>query len=105
MNRAPIILGIALIIAAIAPGRAQTTATAAPTEQNAVVQQIPLDAAQQSTTSLKTADGLMEGFTYSLTFSQPDGLTGELTSVQSYPNQWGGAEVDRLNSFSSSSSS
>ena len=33
MNRAPIILGIALIIAAIAPGRAQTTATAAPTEQ------------------------------------------------------------------------
>ena len=96
MNRAPIILGIALIIAAIAPGRAQTTATAAPTEQNAVVQQIPLDAAQQSTTSLKTADGLMEGFTYSLTFSQPDGLTGELTSVQSYPNQWGGAEVDRL---------
>ena len=38
----------------------------------------------------------MEGFTYSLTFSQPDGLTGELTSVQSYPNQWGGAEVDRL---------
>ncbi|MFR4973230.1 MAG: hypothetical protein ACLUB2_07510 [Butyricicoccus pullicaecorum] len=52
MNRAPIILGIALIIAAIAPD-AQTTATAAPTEQNAVVQQIPLDAAQQSTTLSK----------------------------------------------------
>lgn len=96
MNRAAIILGIALITAAIAPGRTQTTATAAPAEQNAVVQQIPLDAAQQSTASLKTADGLMEGFTYSLTFSQPDGLTGALTSAQSYPNQWGGAEVDRL---------
>lgn len=94
MNRAPIILAIALVIAAIAPGRAQTTATAAPMEQTAIVQQTTLEAASDS--SVKTGDGLMEGFTYSLTFSQPDGLTGDLTSVQSYPNQWSGAEVDRL---------
>lgn len=94
MNRAPIILAIALVIAAIAPGRAQTTATAAPMEQTAIVQQTTLESASDS--SVKTGDGLMEGFTYSLTFSQPDGLTGDLTSVQSYPNQWNGAEVDRL---------
>lgn len=96
MNRAPIILGIALVIAAIAPGRAETTATAAPVEQTSVVQQAAaVQQAQQSTSSLKTAHGLMKGFTYSMAFSQPDGLTGDLTSIQAYPNQWEGAVIDR----------
>lgn len=93
MNRAPIVLGIALLIAAIAPARADMTATAAPVEQTSTVQQA------QTTTSddqqWLTGDGVMKDFTYSLTFSQPNGLTGELTSAQCYPNQWDGAVIDR----------
>lgn len=95
MNRAPIILGIALLIAALAPGRADMAATAAPVEQTTAVQQQAQTTPVSDDEQWLVGTGVMNDFTYSLTFSQPNSLTGDLTSAQSYPNQWDGAVIDR----------
>lgn len=92
MNRTAIVLGLALLVAAIAPGRSgELKATAAPaisTETTAV---------ENEQTNLRTiATGRMEGFSYMLQFTQPDGLTGTIVSGQVFPDLWDGATIDRI---------
>ncbi len=104
MNRAAIILVLALVVAAVAPGRTELKATAAPAGQTAA-------ATQQAGTMTEEAslpDGLytvqggdMDGFAYTLQFTQPDGQSGNLISGQAYPNQWNGAIIDRMSTAQS----
>ena len=97
MNRAAIILALALVVAAIAPGHTEFGATAARAEQ-APAQQAGAAAEQASLPDgLYTVQGgTMDGFAYALQFTQPDGQTGSLISGQAAPNQWNGAVFDRM---------
>lgn len=92
MNRTAIVLGLALLVAAIAPGRsAELKATAAPALSTETA------ATEKEQTGLRTiATGRMEGFSYMLQFTQPDGLNGAIASSQVFPDLWDGATIDRI---------
>lgn len=92
MKRAPVIIAIALVVAAVAPGRDELEANAVQNGQAAEMQQ--LAPAQPGTSTGGQSE--MEGFAYTLDFTQPDHLSGPLSSAWAYPNQWGGAEFDRM---------
>lgn len=92
MNRTVIVLGLALLVAAIAPGRSgELKATAAPAISTEIT------ATENEQTGLRTiATGRMSGFAYMLQFIQPDGLTGAMVSSQVFPDLWDGAAIDRI---------
>lgn len=89
MNRASIILGIALVVAAVAPSREPQKIAALELQQTAQVSQ-----AEQAGT-YTVASGMAEGLSYSLQFEQPNKKTGGLTSGKLLVNVWDGTALDR----------
>lgn len=89
MNRASIILGIALAVAAVAPSRQPEKTAALDLQQTAQV-----NVAEQ-TGNYTVSNGMAQGLSYSLQFEQPNKKTGGLTSGALLVNVWDGMALDR----------
>lgn len=89
MNRASIILGIALVVAAVAPNREPQKIAALDLQQTAQVSQV------EQAGSYTVPNGMAEGLSYSLQFEQPNKKTGGLTSGKFLVNFWDGTALDR----------
>lgn len=89
MNRASVVLGLALIVAAVAPSREPHQTAAIALEHTAQISQ----AAQ--TGSYTVPGGMAKGLSYSLQFIQPNEKAGGLTSGQFLVNNWDGFAIDR----------
>lgn len=89
MNRASVVLGLALVVAAVAPSREppQSAAIAlAHTAQSSEMVQ---------TGSYTVPSGMAKGLSYSLRFVQPNEKAGGLASGQFLVNTWDGYAIDR----------
>lgn len=93
MNRASIILGLALVVAAVAPSRApeQKKIPVSVTQQTAWVSQTE----KIGTYTVTEPNTMQNKFSYSLQFTQQDGKTGGLTSGNFLESFWDGIAYDR----------
>lgn len=89
MNRASIVLGIALVVAAVAPNREPQKIAALDLQQTAQASQV------EQTGDYMVSSGIAEGVAYSLRFIQPNEKAGSLTSGQFLVNRWDGIAIDR----------
>ncbi len=94
MNRAVIVLGVALVVAAVAPNREpeqKKLSAASAAQQTAWVSQTE----EIGQYTVKEADGMQTKFSYSLQLTQKDGKTAGLTSGKFLESYWDGIAYDR----------
>lgn len=89
MNRASIILGLALVVAAVAPSQEPQKTSAIVLEHTAQV------SPAEQTGNYTVAGGMAGGLSYALQFRQPNEKMGGLTSGQFLVNHWDGIIIDR----------
>lgn len=94
MNRAAIVLGLALVVAAVAPNREpeqKKISAASAAQQTAWISQTN----EVGQYTVKEPDSMQTKFSYSLQFIQKDGKTGGLTSGKFLESYWDGIAYDR----------
>lgn len=89
MNRACVVLGFALIVAAAAPSREPQRTAALDLQQTAQESQV------EQTGDYMVSSGIAQGLSYSLRFIQPNEKAGGLASGQFLLNRWDGIAMDR----------
>ena len=89
MNRASILLGIALAVAAAAPSRQPEKIAALDLQQTAQV------SVAEQTGNYTVSNGMAQGLSYSLQFEQPNQRAGGLSSGVLLVNLWDGMVLDR----------
>lgn len=94
MNRAAIVLGLALVVAAVAPNREpeqKKISAASAAQQTAWVSETD----EIGRYTVKEPDGMQTRFSYSLQSTQEDGKTAGLTSGKFLESYWDGIAYDR----------